>query len=44
MKQLDFITPNLEIDQEYITDSNYCKLYVKPLERGYGQTLGNSLR
>ena len=44
MKQLDFITPNLEIDNEYITDKNYCKLYVKPLERGYGQTLGNSLR
>mgnify|MGYP003466326741 CR=1 FL=1 len=44
MKKLDFIRPNLEIDNEFNTDPNYCKLIVKPLERGYGQTLGNSLR
>lgn len=33
----------LEIDNESLK-SNYGKFIAKPLERGYGQTLGNSLR
>lgn len=44
MKKLDFIRPNLEIDDQFSFDPNYCKLRVTPLERGYGQTIGNSLR
>lgn len=44
MKQLDFIRPNLEIDNQFSDDPSYCKLRVSPLERGYGQTIGNSLR
>lgn len=27
-----------------VLDSNYTKIVLEPLERGYGQTLGNSLR
>ena len=34
---------NLETDTE-VTHSSYGKFVAKPLERGYGQTLGNSLR
>ena len=34
---------NLEIDPDS-QKSNYGKFVAKPLERGYGQTLGNSLR
>ena len=33
----------LEVDSDNIK-SNYGKFVAKPLERGYGQTLGNSLR
>ena len=44
MKNLDFIRPNLEIDEQYSSEKDYCKLCIEPLERGYGQTLGNSLR
>ena len=33
----------LEIDSDNV-NSNYGKFVAKPLERGYGQTLGNSLR
>lgn len=44
MKKLDFIRPNLEIDNQFNDDPTYCKLRVSPLERGYGQTIGNSLR
>jgi len=33
----------LEIDNDVVTRS-YGKFVAKPLERGYGQTLGNSLR
>ena len=33
----------LETDNE-VTHSSYGKFIAKPLERGYGQTLGNSLR
>ena len=34
---------SLESDPDTVTDS-YGKFIAKPLERGYGQTLGNSLR
>ena len=33
----------LEVDSDSVR-SNYGKFVAKPLERGYGQTLGNSLR
>ena len=33
----------LEIDSDSLGES-YGKFVAKPLERGYGQTLGNSLR
>ena len=34
-----------EVLEEIIKEqNNYCKLVIRPLERGYGQTLGNSLR
>lgn len=33
----------LEVDSDSLT-SNYGKFVARPLERGYGQTLGNSLR
>ena len=39
----EFITPTIKIlDQS--EDGRYAKLECEPLERGYGQTLGNSLR
>ena len=41
MKQLSFIRPSIQLDK---SESSYCKLLISPLERGYGQTLGNSLR
>src|SRR3989338_8626143 len=34
---------SLEMDKDSIKD-NYAKFVAKPLERGYGLTLGNSLR
>ena len=40
---IEFEKPNikcLEIDN----DSNYAKFVCEPLERGYGITIGNSLR
>ena len=39
----DFNKPNIEI-AELSEDKRYGKLVVEPLERGYGTTLGNSLR
>lgn len=40
----DLIKPKgFEVDRESLTD-RYGKFYVRPLERGYGVTLGNSLR
>ena len=39
----DFQIPNIEI-AEISEDSKYGKFVVEPLERGYGTTLGNSLR
>ena len=44
MKNLSFIKPSITLDEKYINETNYCKVYISPLERGYGQTLGNSLR
>ena len=40
----DLIRPKkLEVETESLTD-NYGKFTCEPLERGYGITLGNSLR
>ncbi len=39
----DFEKPNIEI-AEISDDNKYGKFVVEPLERGYGTTLGNSLR
>ena len=39
----DFEKPNIEI-AEISEDNSYGKFLVEPLERGYGLTLGNSLR
>ena len=39
----DFEKPNIEI-AEISDDNKYGKFVVEPLERGYGITLGNSLR
>ena len=39
----DFERPNIEVT-EISEDKKYGKLVVEPLERGYGITLGNSLR
>ncbi len=41
---IDMIRPNaLEVDKDALK-ANYGKFVAKPLERGYGLTLGNSLR
>mgnify|MGYP006385997387 CR=1 FL=1 len=39
----DFERPNIEV-VEISEDKKYGKFVVEPLERGYGITLGNSLR
>ena len=39
----DFQKPKIEIT-EISEDKKYGKFVVEPLERGYGTTLGNSLR
>ena len=39
----DFERPNIEV-AEISDDKKYGKFVVEPLERGYGITLGNSLR
>ena len=39
----DFDRPNIEV-AEISEDKKYGKFVVEPLERGYGITLGNSLR
>ena len=41
MRKFEFIKPQIKIEQE---GSNYGKFVITPLERGYGMTLGNSLR
>ena len=39
----EFEKPNIEI-AEISEDKRYGRFVVEPLERGYGTTLGNSLR
>ncbi len=39
----DFQKPKIEI-AEISEDKKYGKFVVEPLERGYGTTLGNSLK
>src|SRR5438477_2042649 len=44
MKLRDLVLPqSLETDQETLTDT-YGRFYAEPFERGYGHTIGNSLR
>ena len=43
MLAFDFDSPNIEVT-EISEDKRYGKFVVEPLERGYGITLGNSLR
>ena len=43
MLAFDFDSPNIEVT-EISEDKRYGKFIVEPLERGYGITLGNSLR
>ncbi len=38
---LDIIKPHIEVEEH---NSNYADFIVEPLERGYGHTLGNTLR
>ena len=42
MRKFEFIKPQIKIEQQ--EGSNYGKFVITPLERGYGMTLGNSLR
>ena len=37
------IKRNFEV-KDYVESDNYGKFVIEPLERGYGTTLGNSLR
>ena len=39
----DFNKPNIEIT-DISDDKKYGRFVVEPLERGYGTTLGNSLK
>ena len=43
MLEFDFDCPNIEV-AEISEDKKYGRFVVEPLERGYGITLGNSLR
>jgi DNA-directed RNA polymerase subunit alpha len=40
---LNFEKPTYKIT-EYVENKNYGKFELEPLERGFGTTLGNSLR
>ena len=40
---MNFEKPTYEIT-EYDQEKNYGKFVIKPLERGFGTTLGNALR
>lgn len=45
MRRIEFIKPELKINEDVqLNSDSYCKLRLAPLERGYGMTLGNSLR
>ena len=45
MRRIKFIRPELKLVNELgLDDPNYCKITLKPLERGYGITIGNALR
>ena len=45
MRRVEFIKPELKINEDVQNvNDNYCKLKLSPLERGYGMTIGNSLR
>ena len=45
MRRVEFIKPELKINEDVTSvNDNYCKLKLSPLERGYGMTIGNSLR
>lgn len=45
MRKIKFIRPELKFVNELgVEDPNYCKITLKPLERGFGITIGNSLR
>ncbi len=45
MRRIEFIKPELKINEDVQNvNDNYCKLKLSPLERGYGMTIGNSLR
>ena len=44
MKLRDLVLPqSLECDQETLTDT-FGRFYAEPFEKGYGNTIGNSLR
>src|SRR5436305_14242363 len=44
MKLRDLVLPqSLECDQETLTDT-FGRFYAEPFEKGYGHTIGNSLR
>src|SRR5882672_2254845 len=44
MKLRDLVLPqSLETDQETLTDT-YGRFYAEPFEKGYGHTIGNSIR
>jgi DNA-directed RNA polymerase subunit alpha len=44
MRLRDLVLPqNLETDQDTLTDT-YGRFYAEPFEKGYGHTIGNSLR
>src|SRR5690242_8261541 len=44
MRLKDLVLPqSLEYDQDTLTDT-YGRFYAEPFEKGYGHTIGNSLR
>lgn len=44
MRKFEFIRPQLTSEYDEEKNSNYGKFVITPLERGYGTTLGHSLR
>ena len=40
----DFNKPKIEITENFRKIKSFGRFVVEPLERGYGTTLGNSLR